>query len=120
MQYMLLIYGNEKMDTTATPEDFQATLDAYNAFTAEVRQANALVAGEALHPTSSATSVRMKDGKFLTTDGPFAETHEQLGGFYIVECKDLDEAIEWAKKVPGVKYGTIEVRPIVDFSAPQA
>jgi hypothetical protein len=78
-----------------------------------------MVAGEALHATSSATSVRAQNGKLLTTDGPFAETREQLGGFYVLDCKDLDEAIEWAGKIPGVKHGTIEIRPIVDFSAPQ-
>lgn len=119
MQYMFLIYGDEKMQANATPEDTQAEMQAYFGLNAEARGKNVFVAGEALHPTSSATSVRSKEGKLMTTDGPFAETREQLGGFYIMNCKDLDEAIEWAGKIPGVKYGTIEIRPIVDFSAPQ-
>ena len=73
-------------------------------------------AGEALHPTSTATTVRVRDGKTSTTDGPFAETKEQMGGYYVVDCKNLDEAIQWAAKIPQRRYRSIEVRPIVDFS----
>ncbi len=119
MQYMFLIYGNEKAEATTTPEEGQAEMQAYFGLNAEARAKNVYVVAEALHPTSSATSVRSRDGKLMTTDGPFAETREQLGGFYILNCKDLDEAIEWAGKIPGVKHGTVEIRPIVDFSAPQ-
>lgn len=119
MQYMFLIYGDEKMEASATPEQQQAGMQEYFALNAEARAKNVFVVGEALHPTSSATSVRNRDGKLMTTDGPFAETREQLGGFYILDCKDLDEAIQWAGKIPGAKHGTIEIRPIVDFSAPQ-
>jgi hypothetical protein len=72
--------------------------------------------GEALHPTSTATTVRVKNGKTVTTHGPFAETKEQLGGFYMIECNNLDEAIEWAAKCPGARVGSIEVRPVMDFS----
>ena len=76
-------------------------------------------AGEALHPTSSATTVRVQNGKTVTTHGPFAETKEQLGGYYLVDCNNLDEAIEWAAKCPGARDGSIEVRPVVDFSQAQ-
>ncbi|MBL8155945.1 MAG: YciI family protein [Anaerolineae bacterium] len=114
MQYMCLIYGNE---ANQTPEQIQAEMAAYNAFTAMVRDRGAFVSAEALHPTNAATTVRVRDGKRVTTDGPFAETKEQLGGFYIVNCKDLDEAIELASHIPGAASGSIEIRPVVDFSA---
>ena len=74
------------------------------------------MAGEALHPTSTATTVRVRDGRTLTTDGPFAETKEQLGGYYLVDCKNLDEAIQWAAKIPHASISSVEVRPVVDFS----
>jgi hypothetical protein len=80
-----------------------------------VKERKLYVAGEALHPTTSATTVRVRDGKALTTDGPFAETKEQLGGFYLLDCKDLDEAIEYAAKIPGASHGSVEIRPIVIF-----
>ncbi len=91
-------------------------MDEYNAYTEAIRGAGILSAGEALHPTSSATTVRVQGGKRVTTHGPFAETKEQLGGFYLIDCKNLDEAIEWAAKCPGALTGSIEVRPVVDFS----
>ena len=115
MQYMLLIYGPEPT-SAPTPEAFQAELNAYNAFGDEARSRNLMVAGEALHPVATATTVRVRDGKAITTDGPFAETKEVLGGFYILNCKDLDEALEMAAKIPGAKQGAIEVRPVIDFS----
>jgi hypothetical protein len=89
--------------------------DAYFAFTDDVRARNQYVNGEALHPVNTATTVRVRDGKTLTTDGPFAETREQLGGYYVLECKDLDEAIEAAAKIPGAKHGSIEIRPLMVF-----
>jgi hypothetical protein len=113
MQYLLLIYGPEP-DMTA--EDQYAELDEYNAFTTSIRENGAFRAGEALHPSSTATTVRVRDGQTLTTDGPFAETKEVLGGFYLVEAADLDEAIGYAARIPGARSGSIEVRPIVDFS----
>jgi hypothetical protein len=118
MQYMLLIYG---VEPSAPPsgEAMQAEMDAYNAFGDEAKSRNLMVSGEALHPVATATTVRVRDGKTVTTDGPFAETKEVLGGFYILNCKNLDEAIEMAAKIPGAKHGAIEVRPIVDFSQPQ-
>jgi len=118
MQYMLLIYGPEPT-AAPSPEAMQTELNEYNAFTKEANDRKLMIAGEALHPVATATTVRVRDGKRLTTDGPFAETKEVLGGFYLLNCKDLDEAIEMAGKIPGAKYGAIEVRPVVDWSQPQ-
>ena len=115
MRYMLLIYSNEANEASATPADMEATMTAYNAFTKEIVASGSMRAGEALHPTRAATTVRIRNGKTLTTDGPCAETKEQLGGFYMVEAKDLDGAIAWAAKIPGAKVGSIEVRPIMEF-----
>jgi len=115
MRYMMLIYGNEAAAVNATQAEQQAEMDAYNAFTQEVRESGMSQGGEALHPVSAATTVRVRDGKTLTTDGPFAETKEQLGGFYLFTCKNLDEAIEYAAKIPGARNGSIEIRPIVEW-----
>jgi hypothetical protein len=115
MQYLLMIYTDEKADAQATPEQLQAVMQAYNAFTDEIRQRGVYVGGEALHPTTSATTVRVRNGKTLTIDGPFAETKEQLGGYYLLDCKDLDEAIEFAAKIPGASVGSVEVRPVMVF-----
>jgi hypothetical protein len=116
MQYLLLIYGADIDSASLSPEAFQTEMDEYNAYTKEVRDRNLLVSSEALHPTRTATTVRVRDGKTMTTDGPFAETKEVLGGYYLLNCKDLDEAIEMAAKIPGAKHGSIEIRPVVDFS----
>jgi hypothetical protein len=116
MRYLLLIYTEEP--TEAPPEDVMADqMEAYDAFSKEVRDRGIFEAGEALHPTTSATTVRVRDGQTVTTDGPFAETKEALGGFYLINAKDLDDAIELAAKIPGAKHGSIEVRPIFDFGA---
>jgi hypothetical protein len=116
MRYLLLIYTKEATDGMV--EDTAADeLGAYDAFTKEVQDRGLLEAGEALHPTAAATTVRVRDGQTVTTDGPFAETKEALGGFYLVNARDLDEAIELAAKIPGAKHGSIEVRPIFDFVA---
>lgn len=115
MRYLLLIYGNEAAQSAMTPADIEAEMGAYWAYTNAVKEAGVNLASEALHPTTAATTVRVRDGKTLTTDGPFAETKEQLGGFYMLDCKDLDEAIAWAAKIPGAQHGSIEVRPIVEF-----
>ncbi|HET9521637.1 MAG TPA: YciI family protein [Candidatus Limnocylindrales bacterium] len=117
MRYLLLIYTEEQLDGQPTGEAAEAELAAYNAFTQEVRDRGMMEAAEALHPTSSATTVRVRDGETVTTDGPFAETKEALGGFYMIKAKDLDEAIEVAAKIPGAKHGSIEVRPIFEFGA---
>jgi hypothetical protein len=118
MQYMLLIYGPE---TTEAPSDQEiaAEMDEYFAFSRHVAERGALKAGEALHPSATATTVRVRDGQTLTTDGPFAETKEVLGGFYLVEAADLDEAIGYAARIPGARHGSVEVRPVVDFGADQ-
>jgi hypothetical protein len=114
MQYALLIYGAEPAEPPSD-EAVAAEMEAYNAFTRHVAERNALKSGEALHPTATATTVRVRDGKTLTTDGPFAETKEAFGGFYIVEAADLDEAIRYAAMIPGAATGSVEVRPVVDF-----
>ena len=114
MQYALLIYTQEPTEEPS-PEVIAATMEEYNAFTRHVVDRGAMKAGEALQPTATATTVRVRDGQTLSTDGPFAETKEVLGGFYIVEAADLDEAIGYAARIPGAKEGSIEVRPIVDF-----
>lgn len=111
MQYLLLIYDNEKRFSQGYPE---TELAEYRAFGKEF--APAIKGGNALQPTSAATTVRLRDGRQLITDGPFAETKEQLGGFYLVEASDLDEAIAIAAKIPGARFGSIEVRPIMKFS----
>jgi len=119
MQYAILIYSDEKQGANATPEESEAWMGEYNAYTQAMATAGVMKGGEALHPTSAATTVHVKDGKKITTHGPFAETKEQLGGFYLVECPNLDEAIEWAARCPGARVGSIEVRPVMDFSQPQ-
>src|ERR1700724_294197 len=116
MQYLLLIYRNEaelgKRDATAR----QAMMADYGAFTQSIIQSGHFKAGDGLQPTTTATTVRVRDGKMLTTDGPFAETREQLGGYYLVEAKDLDTALAVAARIPGAKTGSIEVRPIMIYN----
>lgn len=116
-RYLALIYGDEAARTQSSPEDGMQTMKAYAVYTEEVRASGIFEAGDGLQPTTTATTVRVRDGRVLTTDGPFAETKEQLGGFYLFNCKDLDEAIEWAAKIPGATGGSIEVRPIIDYDA---
>ncbi len=111
MEYLLLIYENENRFSQGYPE---AELAEYRAFGKEY--ADAIKGGHALQPTRAATTVRVRDGKRLTTDGPFAETKEQLGGFYLVNAGDLDEATAMAAKLPGARFGSVEIRPILKFS----
>jgi len=115
MRYLALIYTNEAAALKASEAEKQAEMTAYNDFTTVVGARGAMLGGEALHPTSSATTVRRRDGKVLTTDGPFAETKEQLGGYFVFKCKDLDEAIELAAMIPGAQTGSIEIRPVVEW-----
>jgi hypothetical protein len=115
MRYILLINTDESIEAHRSDEENEAVYNAYNAFTNEIRESGTYITGEALQPTATATTVRVRNGQTLTTDGPYAETKEQLGGFYMVECADLDEAIAWAAKIPGAKEGAIEVRPIMEF-----
>ena len=120
MQYMLAIYGDERAAESMPRERMTEIVNAYMAYTQALRDAKALVGSNRLRPTSAATTVRVADGRIQVFDGPFAETKEQLGGFYVVDCKDLDEAIEWAAKIPGAKNGSVEVRPIMDYEAMRA
>lgn len=107
MQYMLLIYGDESQ---RNPEEEK--IEPWMEYTAALQQAGAYVAGAGLLPTATATTVRVRSGETMTSDGPFAETKEQLGGYYLVDCNDLDEALEWASKIPSVGSGSVEVRPV--------
>jgi len=113
MQYMLLIYDDPSVWQTMSEEDSRAVMGEYGAYTEALRGAGAFVAGDALQPTTTATSIRVRDGETLTTDGPFAETKEVLGGYYVVDVESLDEALSWAARIPSAKFGTIEVRPVV-------
>ena len=115
MQYMLLIYDDEKKLAAMSDAEQGQFLGAYMEFTRSIKQSGHHRAGDALHPTSMATSVRVRDGKTLATDGPFAETREQFGGYYLIEAKDLDEAIGIAARIPSSRTGTVEVRPVVVF-----
>jgi hypothetical protein len=115
MKYLLLICGDETAFGTMSPEEGQALLAGYEAFGEEMEKRGVLVGGERVRPSTDATTVQLRDGKVLTADGPFAETKEQIGGFYLVDCADLDEAIEVAAKIPGARTGSIEVRPIWDM-----
>lgn len=116
MQYLLLIYGNEALENDMSPEQKGAFFAEYGEYTRAIRASGHFKAGDALQPVSKATTVRVRDGKTLTTDGPFAETREQLGGYYLVEAADLDEAIKLAARIPSSKHGSIEVRPILAYN----
>jgi hypothetical protein len=115
MQYLLMIYRNEAELGTMTPADRKNMTAEYGVFTQSIIQSGNFKAGDGLQPTSTATTVRVRDGKTLTTDGPFAETREQLGGYYLVEAKDLNAALEIAARIPGAKTGSIEVRPVMVY-----
>jgi len=112
VQYMCLIYGDQNGRATMSDEERDQMMAAYGAFTESIRQSGHMVGGDALHPATTATTVRVRDGETLVTDGPFAETKEQLGGYYLIEAKDADEAIAIAARIPGARYGSIEVRPV--------
>jgi hypothetical protein len=112
MRYALLICTDETAMDAMSPEEAKASTQRYMDFGAEMTKRGVLTGGERLHPTTDATSVQVRDGEVLTSDGPFAETKEQIGGFYLIDAKDLDEAVEIASKIPGAAIGTIEVRPI--------
>src|SRR5262249_32261655 len=114
MRYMLLIYSNERAETQADPADMQAILKGQEAVMEGTMRAGILRRADPLHPTATATTVRVQSGKPIATDGPFAETKEQLGGYYILDCKDLDEAIHWAGQIPTAckgGSGCVEIRP---------
>jgi hypothetical protein len=113
MQYLLLIYNNERNWTELNEKDVTALKGEYMTFTEQIAKSGHYKGGNALQPTNTATTVRVRDGKRQTTDGPFAETREQLGGYYLIDAKDLDEAIGIAARIPGARTGGIEVRPIM-------
>ena len=115
MQYMLLIYSDSaKGPVPGTPE-FGEMIADYGKFTEEVKSAGVFLAGDALQPVTTASTVRVRSGKSATTDGPFAETKETLGGYYLLDCNDLDEANAYAAKIPTANFGSIEVRPVMVF-----
>ena len=112
MKYLLLIYGNEVEQAKRSAEQMGAMLKEYGVFTESIQQSGHFLGGERLQRTSAATTVRIRDGKTITTDGPFAETKEQLGGYYMIEAKDIDDAIAIATRIPSARFGSVEVRPI--------
>ena len=115
MQFMLLIYDDEQTWQGFSEEERTALMGEYFAYTEQLREAGAYVAGDALQPIDTATTVRIRDGEQLLTDGPFAETKEALGGYYLVDVDSIDDAIQWAAKIPSARYGSIEIRPVVVF-----
>jgi hypothetical protein len=112
MRYLLMIYTPEEDPAAVPAEQRAAVSEAYNAFTRDARERGVMLGGEALQPTSAATTVKVREGRTIVTDGPYAETKEALGGYYHVDTKDIDEALELAARIPGAQWGTIEVRPI--------
>ena len=115
MKYLCLIYDEEKKLEAMSQDEGNAFMGEYFAFTDGIRTSGHYVAGEALQPVATATTIRIRNGKMSTTDGPFAETREQLGGFYLIEARDLNDAIQVAAKIPSARLGSVEVRPVVDF-----
>ncbi len=114
MKYMLLMYASEAETKEFTPEESRGLFQTWQTLLQEAKEAGVLLSNTGLAPIANATTVRVRNGQTLYTDGPFAETHEQLGGFFLLECKDLDEAIGWAAKIPHAKYGSVEIRPLWD------
>ncbi len=120
MRYMLLIYGDETQGGDVPPEQQAQEMQPWFDYTDWLRERGWMLAGDALRETEHATTVRVQSGETLSTDRPFAETKEQLGGYYLLECENLDQAIEAAARCPGAAYGSIEIRPVVDFDMPEA
>lgn len=117
MQYMLLIYGDEKAWAAMSESEINKTMQAFDAYSKELAESGVLRGGSELAPISTATTVRVRNGKALTSDGPFAETKEQLGGYYLIDAPNLDEAIKWAAKIPSAVHGSIEIRPQTENQA---
>ena len=118
MKYLFTIYADESRFTDMTPEQGQESMKAWDAFTSEAIDSGVHLGGEGLQPSATATTLRPQaGGDHLITDGPFAETKEQLGGYYLLDCKDLDDAIAWGKKIPIGEGSTVEVRPVMDYEA---
>ena len=117
MQYLCLIYGDETQWEKWSKPELEKMMGEYFEFGDSIRQGGQYIGGNPLQPTRTATTVRVRNGKVSTTDGPFAETKEQLGGYYLIEAKDLNEAIQIGARIPGAKHGSIEVRPIQEMPA---
>jgi len=116
MRYLCLIYDDEKLWANMPKEQADAMFGEYFSFTEGIKQSGHYVGGEALQPIQTATTVRVRNGKVSTTDGPFAETKEQLGGYYLIDAKDLNDAIQVASKIPSARVGSVEIRPIQVFN----
>jgi hypothetical protein len=115
MRYMLLIVGDESRFADMSPEDARAQMQRWSEYSQELVAAGAFVSGEGLQTSTTATTLRVQDGDRVLTDGPFAETKERIGGFYVIDCRDLDEAIDWAAKLPSAEGGATEIRPVMDY-----
>jgi hypothetical protein len=120
MKFLAIIYNDESLWANATPEDIAASFAGHGALMEEGAKSGAVLGGEGLQPVATATTLRVRDDERMLTDGPYAETKEQLGGYYLFECKDLDEALDWAARIPEAKTGAVEVRPVMDYDALQA
>jgi len=116
MKYLCLIYDEERKLAAMASDEMDAFMGEYMTFSAEIAASGHMVAGEELQPVNAATTVRIRNGRMSTTDGPFAETKEQLGGFFLIEARDLNEAIQVAARIPSARTGSVEVRPVVDYS----
>ena len=112
MKYLLLMYADASIGSKYSQEELQAHAQAWNVYMEEAKAAGVLLSNGGLDPAATATTLRIRNGKTLITDGPFAETHEQVGGYSLLDCKDLDEAIRWAEKIPTAKYGSVEICPL--------
>jgi hypothetical protein len=120
MKFLAIIYNDESTYADATPEDIGRVFAAHGAFGEASREAGVFGGGDGLQGSATATVVRVRDGERLLTDGPYAETKEQIGGYYVLDCKDLDDALNWASQIPEAKTGSIEVRPVMDYEAIEA
>jgi hypothetical protein len=114
MRYMLLIVGDESKYADMSEEDARSQMQLWSDYSEALVKAGAFVSGEGLQTTTTATTLRVEDGERVLTDGPFAETKEQIGGFYVIDCKNLDEAVDWAAKLPSAEWGGAEIRPVMD------
>lgn len=115
MKYLLMIYAAESVDPDPGTPEFDQLISEYDIFSEEIEKAGVFVGGEALEPVATATTVRVRDGDTLVTDGPFTETKEVLGGYFLLDCDNLDQALAYAAKIPSAKYGCVEVRPIMEM-----
>jgi hypothetical protein len=118
MRYLCLIYENEQLYQNMSQAEMEKVMAEYNAYTEAIKKSGNWIGGEALQPTNTATSVRLRNGKISTTDGPYVETKEQLGGYYLINAKDLKDAVQVASRIPAARNGTIEVRPLMEFDQP--